>query len=830
MHTEEATECKDSQSTHSFLSLYHKFPIMLSNYLKIAVRSLLRYKGYAVINLLGLGLGLMAGILMMVYVLDELSFDQFHARKDRIYRVNTVFYAEGDGTGLDGASDTNGWPVGKILEKDYPEVEKVLYTRFSGMHINQGERKFLEKSFYASEEFFDIFSFELLKGDPKTALKDPYTIVLTQSLAAKLFPNQDAYGKTLLMADTLNMLVTGIIKDIPSQSHIQGNLILSFATYQALVPEFSFDSGWGNINLRNYVLLREGANFTEFAEKTRNIYNERAGQMLKDWGVKAAVVYDPLSDIYLRSKTANGMGPKGSIDRVYLLAGIAAFVILLACINFINMATARSVFRSKEVGLRKVVGSSRGSLIGQFLSEAGLLAVFALVLGLTLVILGLPMFNELLGKNYVVADLAKGSIIGGMTVLFFVITLLAGYYPAWVISGLRPSQVLTGKMQTSRQGVGLRRFLVTFQFFISVSLVTGTMVVIDQINFMESKDLGFNKEQILVINSVRVNSETQLPKETFCNEIANLAMVTGVSRAQQVPGIHGWSGQVAYPEGKAGNEAVSVEYMAADENYVEVMGFDIIAGRSFSKEHPDELKNGLVLNETAVKTFGWASPQEAIGKEITSPSEHPAGVVIGVIRDYHHKGLQQKIPPITLDYNPGYLFAIRYQAADTKALLATLEGMWKKSFPGYDFNYFFLDAQFEKEYQSEQRLARVLGLFSIITIVVAVIGIIGLVSFLIVSKTKEIGIRKVLGASVLSISGLLSREFLTLVVVAGLIATPLTWYFANLWLDGFAFRTEVNPILFIVAVAAAVLISLLAVSAQTIKAALADPVESLRHE
>jgi len=801
---------------------------MLRNYLKIAVRSLLRYKGYAVINLLGLGLGLMAGILIMVYVLDELSFDQFHAKRDRIYRVNTVFYAEGDG--IDGANDTNGWPIGKILERDFPEVEAVMYARFSGMHINHDDKKFLERGFYASQEFFDIFSFKLLKGDPKTALKEPYSVVLTESTAAKLFPGQDAFGKTLLMGDSLNMLVTGILQDIPSQSHIQANLFLSFSTYQALVPDFSFDEGWGNINLRNYVLLKEGADFNSFSEKSKNLYTERAGQMLKDWGVKALVTYDALNDIYLYSKTGNGMGPKGSIQRVYLLAGIAAFVILLACINFINMATARSVFRAREVGLRKVVGSTRSSLITQFLSEALLLTSLALILGGAMVVIGLPLFNSLLGKSYVVSSLAQTPILAGIIILLFLITFLAGYYPAWVMSGLRPSQVLSGKMQTSRRGVGLRRFLVVFQFFVSIALVTGTLVVIDQISYMQNKDLGFNKEQVLVVNSVRVNLENQQPKETFRNEIANLAMVSGVSRAQQVPGIHGWSGQIAYPEGKSGSDAVSVEYMGVDESYIDVLGMEIIAGRGFSKDHPDELKDGLVLNETAVTVFGWSSPEDALGKRIESPSGHPAGTVIGVIKDYHHNGLQQEIAPITLDYNPGYLFPIRYNATDTKALLSTLEQMWIKSFPGYEFQYFFLDDRFEQQYQAEQKLARVLALFSIITIIVAVIGIIGLVSFLIVAKTKEIGIRKVLGASVMSISGLLSREFIILVTVAGAIAAPLSWYLASQWLDQFAFRTNLNPILFVGAIFVAVVISLLAVGVQTMKAAMADPVESLRYE
>jgi putative ABC transport system permease protein len=801
---------------------------MLSNYLKIAFRSLMRFKSYAIINLFGLALGLMSGILIMVYVLDELSFDQFHAKRDRIYRVNTAFFTPGSEP--EGANDTNGWPIGKVLEKDYPEVEAVLYARFSGLHINQEEKRFRERSFFASQELFDIFSFELVKGNPKTALKDPYSVVLSESLAAKLFPGLDAFGKTLVMADTLNMLVTGIMKNIPAQSHIQAEMFLSFSTYQTLVPEFNFDKGWGNINMRNYLLLREGTDFESFAAKSKNIYSDRAGEMLKNWGVQSYVLYDALPDIYLRSKTGNGMGPKGSIDRLYLLSGIAFFVIILACINFINLATARSVFRAKEVGLRKVVGSSRSSLIGQFLSESFVLTALALILALSFVGLLLPTFNQLLDKAYEIPVLAQGEILIGLLFLLIGITILAGYYPAWVLSGLRPSQALSGKMQTGQRGAGVRRFLVVLQFFVSVTLVSGTLVVIDQINFMQDQDLGFNREQVLVINSVRINLEDQQPKETFRNQIADLAMVSQVSRTMQVPGTRGWQGQVAYPEGKSGDEAVSVEYMGVDENYIELLDLELIAGRAFSKDHPEELKNGLVLNEAAVTVFGWGTPEEAIGKKITSPSGQPEGTVIGVLRDYHHEGLQQKIGPITLDYNPGYLFAIRYQAADTRLLLSTLEEMWNRSFPGYEFNYFFLDDQFEKQYQAEQRLAKVLGLFSALTVIIAVIGMIGLVSFLVVSKTKEIGVRKVLGASVLSISTLLTKEFVTLVLVAGLLASPFTWFLASGWLDTFAYRTNLSPVLFIAATATSVIIALVAVSVQTIKAAMADPVDSLRYE
>jgi putative ABC transport system permease protein len=353
---------------------------MLTNYMKIAFRSLLKFKGFTFINLFGLALGLTAGILIMVYVLDEFSFDQFHERSARLYRVNTVFQSGNSGGGS--ANETNGWPIGKILEKDFPEVESVLYTRSASfLTVNHEDKRIRQKMHFASPEFFTMFSFPLVKGNSLTALMNPYSVVISEEMEQKYFPGGDALNKSLIIGDTLNFMITGVMRNIPTNSHLQADMILSFSTYQALEPSFSFDDGWGNINMRNYVLLREGVDMQNFSAKSRNIYMERAGEMLKNWGVTAYVEYEPMDKIYLHSKSGNGMGPLGSIDRVYLLSGIAAFVMLLACINFINLATARSVYRAKEVGLRKVVGSSRSGLIIQFLSESFALTAMALAFG-----------------------------------------------------------------------------------------------------------------------------------------------------------------------------------------------------------------------------------------------------------------------------------------------------------------------------------------------------------------------------------------------------------------------------------------------------------------
>lgn len=808
------------------------YPPMLLNYIKIAFRTLLKFKGYAFINLLGLALGLTTGILIMIYVLDEVSYDKFHAKSDRVYRLSTVFAAAGDPDG--GGGDQNGWPVGKVLVRDFPEVEAALYTTSASfLLINHEDKRIRQKMHFMSPEFFDIFSFSLIKGNPQTALRDPYSVVITEEMEQKYFKG-DGLNKTLVMADTLNMLVTGVLKQIPANSHIQADMFISFETFRKINTYFSYDNdeGWGNINMRNYILLKEGVDAQAFITKAQNIYMQHAGERMKSWGVTASLRFEPLSKVYLHSKAGNGLGSLGSIDRLYLLSGIAAFVIILACINFINLATARSVYRAKEVGLRKVAGSTRQGLIRQFLSESFVLTVLALFFAITLTGLFLPVFNQLLNKQYEMVTLTNVQIIVGISLLVLIVSLFAGYYPALVMSALKPAEVLKGKMQSSARGIQLRRSLVVFQFVISASLVVGTLVVLDQLRYMQQQNLGFDKDAILVVNSARVNSPNPDAFETMKNELKKLAVIENVTMTNALPGHPGWQGQVSYPEGKSGDAAVSVEYMAIDEDYVNALGLNLIAGKAFSKDHEADMKEGLILNESAVASYGWSSPQDALDKRIESPSGYPEGRVIGVVKDYHQLGLQQKIGPMVMDYFPkqGYLYAIRFKASDTQYLLTSVQDLWKKSFPGYDFNYFFLDEDFEKQYQSEQRLANVFTLFAGVTIVIAAIGLIGLVSFMVVAKTKEIGVRKVLGAGVFSITKLLSKEFVVLVIVANVLAVPLAWYFANQWLKTFAYRTELNPLLFIWTTLIAITITLLAVGYQTVRAASADPVKSLRYE
>ncbi|MBX2943065.1 MAG: ABC transporter permease [Cyclobacteriaceae bacterium] len=805
---------------------------MLTNHLKIAIRTLLKFKEYAVINLIGLGLGITTGIFILLYVSDELSFDRFHVNGDRVYRVGTDVADIKTGV-VTSSMETNGWPVGALLKEEYPEVEAVIYTRNgSSLPVMYEGKRQEERIFFASGDFFKLFSFSFLEGDPTTALTQPYSIVITETLEKKYFKDQSALGKTMVLADTLSFLVTGVLKDLPSQSHMQFGALLSFDTFALLDKDFSFEDGWGNLNVRNYVLLKEDVNREAFFSKAKNLYMDHVKEDLEKYGMYLYLGFEPLTDIYLKSNRGNGMGPSGSIDRVYLVSGIAIFVTLLACINFVNLTTARSTYRAKEVGLRKVSGSSRAALIRQFLSESFIMIMASLLFALVLVAMLAPLFNDLMEKNYDVLSLLQPQFIGSMVALLIAITILSGYYPAFVLSGLRPVEVLKGKLHTSARGIQLRRALVVFQFMISATLIIFTLVINRQLDFMKNRDLGFQGDQIIVVDVSKLPSTKFIKPASFKNDLRSLSGVQNVTFSNALPGKPGWVGQWARAEEKSADESVGVEYMSIDEDYLGTLGLKLVAGRNFDLSRPAELDEGLIINETTVNAMGWESPEDAIGKKITSPSQQPSGIVIGVVKDYNEFGLQKNVYPMAMDYAPenSRYFAIKYDAANTENILGNISELWKKYYEGYDFEYFFLNENFERQYFAEQRLAKVFNVFSAGSIVIAVIGLFGLVSFMVVTRTKEIGIRKVLGANIFSILRLLAGEFVGLVLIANLIAFPIVWYFANEWLEGFAYRTTLSLLLFVLPLIGALVITLITVGAQTLKAAMTEPVKSLRHE
>ncbi|MEM9857894.1 MAG: ABC transporter permease [Bacteroidota bacterium] len=799
---------------------------MLKNYIKIAFRNLLRFKVYSFINLLGLALGLTVSVLILLFVSDELAFDKFHTKGDRIYKIVST-------NGQDGGMEVNAWPIAYKLRNDFPEVELTTYTRRapSNMMVNHEGKRYQHDMYYADEDFLKIFSFTMIEGDPLTALKEPNSIVITEDIKQRYFTDEQVLGQILTIRDSMEFRVTGVIKNIPAQSHIQFDMLGSFTTWINLSGWFSYSEGWGNFNMRNYMLLKEGVSIEQVQKKAKNLYVENVGDWLEEMGVEFHVDFIPLSDIYLNSDLANGFGPKGSMDRVYLVSAIALFIILLGCINFINLTTARSVYRAKEVGLRKIVGSSRSALFWQFMSEAFLLTLLAFISVAILIDFVLPLFNDLMNKDYSLISLVQPGMLIGVVLMVLAVSFLSGFYPALILSGYQPIQVLKTKMASGAKGAYLRRSLVVFQFFISGGLVLATLLVLEQLDYMQSKDLGFARDQVLVLDATRVPRNTS--HQAFKNKLSSINSVEAVSFSNAVPGRPGWLGQWAYPEGGNADSHVDTEYMTIDEHYLETLGLALIAGRNFDPGNGIDLYEGLIINETAVKEFGWETPENAIGKKITSPSNRPAGRVIGVIKDYHDLGLQEEIWAHAMDYASeeyGRFYSIKYKTENTSNLLKLAQEIWKEDLGDYEFEFFFLDEDFNRQYNAEERLMTVLILFAVITLIIAGIGLLGLVSFIVISRTKEIGIRKVLGANVLNIARLLSKEFVVLVIIANLMAIPLVWYFGDQWLNDFAYRTQINPTIFITTLVVSILLALLTVGFQTVKAGLTNPVDTLRNQ
>jgi putative ABC transport system permease protein len=802
---------------------------MFKNYFKIALRNLQKRKAFSIINILSLALGLTGGIFMLVYALDEFSFDKFHERADRIYRVNTVFVDLKSGS--EAYNSDNGWPVGQILEAEFPEVEKVAYTiGWPRWDVTIDQENHSPRMFYTSKEFFEIFSFEVAKGDVSSALEKPYFAVITEEFEAKLFKGGDGVNKEFFIGDSIPVTVGAVIKNVPHNSHIQFDLLLSQATFDAYreVTDYT-EYGWSNINMGNYLLLREGVDQEAFKSKAKTVYMDKVGDMMRSWGSEAFLYFEPMADIYLKSRSGNRFGPLGSIDRVYMVLGVCLFTILLACINFINLSTARSVDRYKEVGLRKVVGSSRIALITQFMTEAFVLTVLGLLIAIFLASTMMPVFNELVNKTYTLESLWKPEIIMGITALLLLISLMAGYYPSLHLSGLQPIKILKGKFTPGSTGLNLRKALVVFQFFISVSLALGTLVVLNQLDFMQQKELGFAKDEILVINASKL-SKNRI--ESLKNELGSISGIQSVTYSNGIPGRPGWIGQIAYPEGREAENPVSVEYLAVDEDYLNTLELDLVAGRFFDPERETDRVDGLVLNERAVRQFGWDSPEEALGQKIVSPSTTPQGTVIGVVRDYHQLGLQRAIHGIAMDWAPdfSYWLSLRFEPGQTTAILETLNQKWLDDFTGMDFKYFFLNEDFERLYQAELRMSKMFRLFAGLTLLISLIGLLGLVSFMVESRSKEMSIRKVLGAGVPQIVYSLSKEFMLLVVIAAVLAVPVAWYFGKEWLQNFAYRAPVDWGNFLIVILMALLVTLTVVGLQALRAAYRNTVNGLRSE
>lgn len=810
---------------------------MLKNYFKIALRHLLSNKTFSIINILGLAIGMACFLVILLYVQGELGYDSFHEKGDRIHRM--VLDRLYPGRHTEYATIPHSYAVSAKLE--YPEIEESCRIfKFPGsILLKKGEEVVEEKErMWADSNFFEVFDFGLIQGNPSEVLKQPNTVVLTESTAKKYFGSVNPIGKIIDIPQNDNDLqVTGICKDVPENSHMNFDLVMSASSLNPFIQNanhIGFDS-------YTYFLLKEGTDAQKLAAKFPDLVTKYAsGEILRNFGVtyeeykKSGNGYiyslQPIKDIYLNSNLEAELKPPGSITRVYIFSVIALFILFIAVINFMNLATAKSTERAKEVGIRKTLGSSKKEIANQFLIEAVTISFISAILAFGILLFLVPLFNDIAGKS-----ISLWSFANLPSILFFLlgailIGLLAGSYPAFILTGFKPLEVLKGKLFATQKGALLRNSLVVVQFVISVVLIVATIVVFRQLEFIQSKELGFNKENVINIQG-GFGLDVQKAK-TLKGELARMDGVLGVASSNAIPGMtyFGTSWRAS-----GDNEKATGRQLVVDENYVECMGMEMVAGRDFSEEFADS--NSVVLNETAVKTLGLT---DAIGKQVFSSDFHPdnqdeAFTVVGIVKDFHYQSLHKNIEPLFLVNPSGQnglnaFVNVRIKGGTFSSAIQQIELKWKQFWPEQPFRFTFMDSDLNAFYEAEQTAKRVFSLFSLLAIFIACMGLLGLAAYVTQKRTKEIGVRKVIGASTMQIVGLLSKDFLKLVLIALVIATPIAWFGMNRWLQDFAFAISLSWWIFALAGILAIGIAFLTVSFQSIKAAMANPIQSLRDD
>ena len=806
---------------------------MLRNHLTIAWRNLTKYKFYSFINIAGLAFGLAAFLFLLLYVNDELSYDQHHPHAQQTYRV------DGDGRIGDQVISTgqSGAPVGPTMKTDFPEVETYCRFRSRGSYlVKYGNRHYKEEAVvFADSTLFQVFGINLLEGDPLHALAGPNSLVLTQEMAEKYFGIDGAIGKSLLLDNETEYKVTGIIEKIPTNTHFNYDFLLSMSTL-----ENSRSNEWGSMNFNTYVVVQKGLDVKAFEVKmndyliTKYFGPEVEKYIGMAWSefVAGGNAFDyslfPMTDIHLYSDKDDEIAANSDIKYVWIFSIIGLFILLIACINFMNLSTARSAIRAKEIGVRKVIGAMRKDLIGQFLGESMLISLLALVLAWGIVYFTLPYFNDLSGKTFGTEQIMTPSFILVTLALAIATGLLAGSYPAIVLSRFQPVKVLKGVFKMDRSKPHFRNGLVVFQFLITVFLICGTLVVYQQMNYIQDKKLGYDRDQLLLLNDAYALGDNI---KAFKEKMLTLAEVDNATISGFLP-VTSNNNNSSYFKGRKPdmNNAILINNWRVDHDYVKTMGMEVINGRDFSREMPTD-SMGVIVNERLASYFEG----DPIGQEISNFNGPDDALVtykiVGVVKDFNFKSLRQNIEPLGLFIgNSRGNITMRLHTDDIPAFINTMQSDWNEMAPGQPFSYAFMDERFDRMYRAEQRIGNIIGTFAFLAILIACIGLVGLSTFMAQQRTKEIGIRKVLGASTSGIVGLLSKDFLKLVLVALIIAVPLSWWAMNKWLQGFAFRIEMGWGVFALAGLIAILIAFLTVSFQSVRAALANPVGSLRSE
>jgi putative ABC transport system permease protein len=794
---------------------------MFKNYLKIAFRNLWKHKVFSMINILGLTVGLTAGFLIFLYVSFELSYDNFHSKANRIYRVVADIKTPTEVIKAGGPS----WAVPHHVKLEFPEVEQsVRIAGDDNLLIRKGDVKYMEKNvMWADSAFFKVFDFKLIKGNPEKALTDPFSIVLSETTAKKYFGKEDPVGQTMLITgEGSPAKVTGVMKDIPENSQIKGDMILSMST---ITREWNknLDNQFGNYGAQAYLLLKPGTDPKGFEKKLPGFLERRNGKEMKESQMYATLFLEPLRDVYLYT-TRNGSST-GNINNVYIFSIIAVFIIAIACINFVNLTTARSSERAREVGIRKVVGALRAQLTGQFIGESLMLCFIAFLLSIGLISILIPLFNTVAGKTVSYGLFSNTFYVLMLLGAALLIGLLAGFYPALILSSFRPVTVLKGRFATGTRGILLRKGLVVTQFTISIALIIGTIVVYNQMRYMRNRELGFSKDQMVVIDT---NGDKG--KDAFKEELRGVPKVKSVSLSGSVPGS-GNPGAYSQIENTKGDmQIANLDLYFVDFDYIPHYKMKMLAGRPFSRDFMTDTTQAMVLNESAIKMFGYTKPEDAIGKKFDQWGRK--GQIIGVIKDFHFRGLQTPIKPLSMRIEPGgsNLISVNITGDDITGTVKAIEDKWKSIIPNRPFNYYFLDEHFDQQYRAEERFGKLFFNFSVLAIFISCLGLLGLASYSTMQRTKEIGIRKVMGASVSNILNLLSKDFLLLVIISFFVAAPVAWYFMHEWLKDFAYRTDIGWWVFAVAGVLAVLIALGTISFMAVRAAVANPVKSLRTE
>lgn len=806
---------------------------MIRNYLKSALRNITRHKFISFINIFGLTVGLTCCLLILTYIVNENSYDKYNANADDTYRVTRTFYSQPGVQSLHLSAVAP--PFGPLLQNAFPDIKKmtrVLYTGTSALHYK--EKLFNEKgTAFADENFFSVFDVSVTKGNPRTALTNPYSIMLTEELAKKYFDKEDPINKTVRLDDnTHEFKVTGIFKPFPSNAHMHPEMLLSFNTLKDSVVygEKNLQTNFGNNAFDTYLLFPKGYNTASieaqlpaFLDKYVNL-----GGTVKTH-LQTKLELQKLTDIHLRSHLDDELEQNGDIKRVYIFSAIALFILLIACINYMNLATARSVLRAKEIGIRKVIGAQRREIISQFLSESVLITWVALILAVVLTALALPWINKLSGLGLSVSSLLQFKILLPVLALPFIIGLISGIYPALFMSSFIPAKVLKGMLKVGTGNVSFRQVLVVLQFSISIILIVATAVVFQQLQYIQNKALGFNKDNI--ITTGYYNGLTP-QYNAFKADLLKTGLVKEIGRSSRIPSgrLLDMQGASVMENGTAQPVKFDLKNITVDYGFIPTFGMQMAAGRNFSEAFKTDRVN-CIINEQAVKELGWKTPENAIGKNLTYGGIE--GRVIGVVKNFHFESLHQKILPMIfkLPNRDGLnRTSIKISGTNPQAAIAVVEATWHKYLPETPFDYTFLDERFGKLYQSEQQQSSLFTIFSFIAIFIACLGLFGLSAFTITQRVKEIGVRKVLGASVPQIVGELSRDFLKLVVLAAIIALPVAWYAMNKWLLDFEFRISISWWVLAMAGVVALIVAFVTISFQSVKAALANPVKSLRSE